>query len=330
MHFVTAEQIDAALDFPRLIDALAHAFSGGIEAPLRHRHAIAGNEQNSLLLMPAWTTDRGERFLGVKILTVYPENAARGLASTTATYFLMSGETGFPLAGFDGHALTVWRTAAASALASRFLSRTDASRLLVVGAGSLPPYLVRAHAGVRPIRDIAIWNRTVARAESLAAQLRAEGFNAEAVTDLEAAARTADIITCATFSTAPLIKGSWLKEGAHLDLVGGFTPLMREADDAAIARARVYVDTSAAIAEAGDIAGPVARGALRAENICGDLAGLCSGRTPGRATPAEITLFKSAGTAIEDLAAAVLLWGKPALPEAVDKMGRAVPSNRHV
>ena len=330
MHFVTAEQIDAALDFPRLIDALAHAFSGGIEAPLRHRHAIAGNEQNSLLLMPAWTTDRGERFLGVKILTVYPENAARGLASTTATYFLMSGETGFPLAGFDGHALTVWRTAAASALASRFLSRTDASRLLVVGAGSLPPYLVRAHAGVRPIRDIAIWNRTVARAESLAAQLRAEGFNAEAVTDLEAAARTADIITCATLSTAPLIKGSWLKEGAHLDLVGGFTPLMREADDAAIARARVYVDTSAAIAEAGDIAGPVARGALRAENICGDLAGLCSGRTPGRATPAEITLFKSAGTAIEDLAAAVLLWGKPALPEAVDKMGRAVPSNRHV
>ncbi|HRO01791.1 MAG TPA: ornithine cyclodeaminase family protein, partial [Nitrobacter sp.] len=116
----------------------------------------------------------------MKILTVYPENAARGLASTTATYFLMSGETGFPLAGFDGHALTVWRTAAASALASRFLSRTDASRLLVVGAGSLPPYLVRAHAGVRPIRDIAIWNRTVARAESLAAQLRAEGFNAEA------------------------------------------------------------------------------------------------------------------------------------------------------
>lgn len=330
MRFVTAEQIDAALDFPRLIDALAHAFSGGIEAPLRHRHAIAGNGQNSLLLMPAWTTDRGERFLGVKILTVYPENAARGLASTTATYFLMSGETGFPLAGFDGHALTVWRTAAASALASRFLSRTDASRLLVVGAGSLPPYLVRAHTGVRPIRDVAIWNRTVARAESLAAQLRAEGFNAEAVTDLEAVARTADIITCATLSTAPLIKGGWLKEGAHLDLVGGFTPLMREADDAAITRARVYVDTSAAIAEAGDIAGPVARGALRAENICGDLAGLCSGRTPGRATPAEITLFKSAGTAIEDLAAAVLLWGKPASPEAVDKMGRAVPSNGDV
>jgi ornithine cyclodeaminase len=311
MRFVTAEEIDAALDFPRLIDALARAFCGGIEAPLRHRHAIAGDERNSLLLMPAWTVARGERFLGVKILTVYPENAGRGLASTTATYFLMSGETGFPLAGFDGHALTVWRTAAASALASHYLSRADASRLLVVGAGSLPPYLVRAHASVRPLRSIAIWNRTPAGAEKLAAQLRAEGFDAEAATDLETAARMADIISCATLSTVPLIKGDWLKDGAHLDLVGGFTPLMREADDHAAARARVYVDTPAALTEAGDIAGPVARGALRAEDIRGDLAGLCSGKAQGRATPAEITLFKSVGTAIEDLAAAALLWEKP-------------------
>jgi ornithine cyclodeaminase len=330
MRFVTAEEIDAALDFPRLIEALSHAFCGGIESPLRHRHAIAGDERNSLLLMPAWTTDRGERYLGVKILTVYPDNAARGLASTTASYFLMSGETGFPLAGFDGHALTVWRTAAASALASCYLSRADASRLLVVGAGSLPPYLVRAHAGIRPIREIAIWNRTLVRAGKLAAQLRAEGFNAEAVADLETAARRADIISCATLSTEPIIKGDWLKEGAHLDLVGGFTPAMREADDEAAARARVYVDTKAALAEAGDIAGPIARGALRAGNICGDLAGLCSGKIRGRATPAEITLFKSVGTAIEDLAAAALLWEKLAPPESVDKMGRAVPSNRHV
>jgi ornithine cyclodeaminase len=285
--------------------------------------------------MPAWTTgssgtaERGERFLGVKILTVYPENAGRGLASTTATYFLMSGETGFPLAGFDGHALTVWRTAAASALASRYLSRADASRLLVVGAGSLPPCLVRAHASVRPLRDIAIWNRTPARAEKLAARLRAEGFHAEAVTDLEAAARSADIISCATLSTAPLIKGDWLKEGAHLDLVGGFTPSMREADDRAAARARVYVDTRAALAEAGDIAGPIAHGALRVEDIRGDLTALCSSRVPGREEPSEITLFKSVGTAIEDLAAAALLWEKLAPAGAVDKMGRAVPSNRH-
>jgi ornithine cyclodeaminase len=310
MRFFSAAEIDAALNFPDLIEALARAFRGGIEAPLRHRHAIAGNEANSLLLMPAWTTGEEARFVGAKILTVYPENTKQGLASTTATYFLMSGETGFPLAGFDGHELTVWRTAAASALASRYLSRADASRLLVVGAGTLPPHLARAHASVRPITEIAIWNRTAARAEKLAAELRAEQFNAKAVADLEAAARAADIISCATLSTEPLIKGDWLKEGAHLDLVGGFTPAMREADDRAAARARVYVETRAALKEAGDIAGPLQRGALREADIQGDLSELCGNKVKGRGSAREITLFKSAGTAIEDLAAAILLWEK--------------------
>ncbi|SRR5579885_643149 len=310
MRFFSAAEIDAAFDFPGLIGALARAFRGGIEAPLRHRHAVAGDEANSLLLMPAWTTGNGVRFVGTKILTVYPENAKRGLASTTATYFLMSGDTGFPLAGFDGHELTVWRTAAASALASSYLSRADASRLLIVGAGSLPPYLARAHASVRPIAEIAIWNRTAARAEKLAAELRAGGFNAQAVTRLEAAARAADIISCATLSTEPLIQGDWLKEGAHLDLVGGFTPAMREADDRAAARARVYVDTRAALKEAGDIAVPLQHGALREADIRGDLFELCLNKVKGRGSGHEITLFKSVGSAIEDLAAAILLWEK--------------------
>jgi ornithine cyclodeaminase len=310
MRFFSADEIDAAFNFPELIDAVANAFRGGIEAPLRHRHAIAGNEANSLLLMPAWTTGNGARFVGAKILTVYPENAKRGLASTTATYFLMSGETGFPLAAFDGHALTVWRTAAASALASRFLSRTEASRLLIVGAGSLAPYLARAHAGVRPITEVAIWNRTAARAEKLAAQLQAERRDAKAVTDLEAAARNADIISCATLSTEPLIKGEWLKEGAHLDLVGGFTPMMREADDEAATRARVYVDTRAALKEAGDIAVPLQHGKLREADIQGELSDLCRNEVKGRGSAREITLFKSVGSAVEDLAAAILLWEK--------------------
>lgn len=310
MRFFSAAEVDAAFSFSELIGALASAFRGGIEAPRRHRHAIAGNEANSLLLMPAWTTGEGARFVGAKILTVYPENAKRGLASTTATYFLMSGETGFPLAAFDGHALTVWRTAAASALASKFLSRADASRLLIVGAGSLAPYLARAHAGVRPIAEVAIWNRTPERAEKLAAQLRAERLNAKAVSGLENAARAADIVSCATLSAEPLIKGAWLKKGAHLDLVGGFTPAMREADDEAAMRARVYVDTPAAIREAGDIAGPLQRGALRETEIVGDLSDLCRNKVKGRGSEGEITLFKSAGTAVEDLAAAILLWEK--------------------
>jgi ornithine cyclodeaminase len=310
MRFFTADEIDEAFGFPELIDALARAFRGGIEAPLRHRHAIAGNAANSLLLMPAWTTGGSARFIGTKVLTVFPENTKRGLASTTATYFLMSGETGFPLAAFDGHALTVWRTAAASALAARHLSRPDAARLLMVGAGSLAPYLARAHASVRPIAEIAIWNRAAERAEKTAAELRERKLDAKAVTDLEAAARAADVISSATLSTEPLIRGEWLKGGMHLDLVGGFTPSMREADDEAIRRARVYVDTPAAMTEAGDIVGPLKRGLLRESDIRGDLFALCQGRAKGREAAGEITLFKSVGSAIEDLAAAILLWEK--------------------
>lgn len=308
MRFITAEEVDAALDFPSVIEAMQRAFRGGIEAPLRHRHAIAGEEENSLLLMPAWTTTSEKRFVGSKILTVYPDNASRGLASTTATYFLMSGETGFPLAAIDGHELTVWRTAAASALASRYLSRVDARKLLVVGAGSLAPYLARAHASVRPIVEISIWNRTLARAETLASFLRNKNLNAKAVTNLEAAAREADIISCATLSTVPLIRGAWLREGAHLDLVGGFTPNMREADEDALTRARVYVDTPAALKEAGDIVAPLRSGALLESGIQGDLFGLCQNKVKGRGGAREITLFKSVGSAIEDLAAAILLW----------------------
>jgi ornithine cyclodeaminase len=310
MRFIAAEEIDAALNFPDVIEAMERAFRGGIEAPLRHRHAIAGEETNSLLLMPAWTTESKKGFVGSKILTVYPENASRGLASTTATYFLMSGKTGFPLAAIDGHELTVWRTAAASALASRYLSRTDAKKLLVVGAGSLAPYLARAHASVRPIAEISIWNRTPARAEKIASLLRNENLNAKAVSNLETAAREADIISCATLSTAPLIRGAWLREGAHLDLVGGFTPAMLEADEEAIKRARVYVDTPAALKEAGDIVAPLQSGALKESGIQGDLFGLCQNKVKGRGGAGEITLFKSVGSAIEDLAAAILLWEK--------------------
>jgi len=310
MRFITAEEVDAALDFPGVIEAMQRAFRGGIEAPLRHRHAIAGEEANSLLLMPAWTTASEKRFVGSKILTVYPENSSRGLASTTATYFLMSGETGFPLAAIDGHELTLWRTAAASALASRYLSRADARKLLVVGAGSLAPYLALAHASVRPIAEISIWNRTPARAERAASLLQNENLNAKAATNLEAAVREADIISCATLSTAPLIRGAWLQDGVHLDLVGGFTPNMREADEEAIKRARVYVDTPAALKEAGDIVAPLRSGALKESGIQGDLFGLCQNTVKGRGGAREITLFKSVGSAIEDLAAAILLWEK--------------------
>jgi ornithine cyclodeaminase len=222
-------------------------------------------------------------------------------------YVLQSGVTGAPIATLDGTRLTVWRTAAASALAARYLARADAKQLLIVGAGQLAPYLARAHATVRPIETIAIWNHRAERAHRLAATLAGEGFNAHVVTRLEDAVRNADIVSCATLSEAPLVAGAWLSGGQHLDLVGAFSMGMREADDAALKRARIFVDTGAAMSEGGDVALALKAGAITRADIVGDLAALVRG-APGRGGAHEITLFKSVGASIEDLAAAILVW----------------------
>ncbi|RWG38146.1 MAG: ornithine cyclodeaminase family protein, partial [Mesorhizobium sp.] len=200
-------------------------------------------------------------------------------------------------------------TACASALAASYLAREDAERLLVVGAGALSPFLARAHSAVRPITAIRIWNRTPANAEKVAAELRAEGFAATAASDLDAEIGQADIVSSATITTTPLIKGALLKPGTHVDLVGGFTPVMRESDDDAIARARVYVDTRAGAAkEAGDIVQPLASGVLKPQAIVADLHELARGQKKGRQSPSEITLFKSVGAALEDLAAGIAVY----------------------
>jgi ornithine cyclodeaminase len=312
MRHFTAEEIDAALDFPTLIDALGEAFRGGFDAPQRHHHEIErfGEPAATSLLMPAWTTGAGAAdFLGTKIVNVFPGNAARGLPAVSGLYVLQSGLTGRPLATMDGTRLTLWRTAAASALAARHLARSDAKKLLVVGAGALAPFLARAHASQRPIERIAVWNHRPEGAHRLAQSLNAQGFDAHAAGRLEEAVRAADLISCATLSQAPLIAGAWLKPGQHLDLVGAFTMHMREADDAALKRARVFVDTAAALDEGGDVAQALANGALVRADIVADLAALARG-APGRGGPDEITLFKSVGAAIEDLAAAMLAWRK--------------------
>jgi ornithine cyclodeaminase len=209
----------------------------------------------------------------------------------------------------DGNEITGRRTAAASALAGDYLARRDAARLLVVGSGHVAVMMAQAWASVRPIRTVEVWNRRAAGAAALAARLRAEGFEARAVTDLEAAVGRADVVSCATLAEAPLVKGAWLRPGCHLDLIGGYRPDMREADDAAVARARVFIDTEAALAEAGDLTQPMASGVLRREGVEGDLFALCRGAVAGRRGEDDITLFKSVGSAIEDLAAAALVWG---------------------
>ncbi|WP_375458161.1 ornithine cyclodeaminase family protein [uncultured Enterovirga sp.] len=311
MRVVTAEEIDGVLLMPSLIEALDRAFRGGITAPPRHHHAVARPDGDAtLLLMPAWSA-RGAsgEFLGVKTVSVFPGNRARGLPSVQGTYLLMDGATGEPLAALDGARLTLWRTAAASALAARHLARPDAGRMLMVGAGALAPFLIRAHAAVRPLNRIAIWNRNPAPATALAARLAAEGWPAVAAgDDLAREVAGADLVSCATLSETPLVRGEWLTAGSHLDLVGAFTLGMREADDVALARASVHVDTEACTVEGGDVAVAIRAGTFDRAAIRGDLADLVTGRAPGRTSPDEITLFKSIGASLEDLAAAIEVW----------------------
>ncbi len=292
MRLLDAAATAAALPFDRLVPALRDAFAAGADVPDRHHHALPGGA--TLLLMPAWQPD----WLGVKVVTVHPGNAARGLPAVHSTYLLSEAATGRPVLLLDGDTLTARRTAAASALAASFLARPDAGRLLLVGAGRVASLMPAAHRTVRRVREVRVWNPTAARADALVAALRQDGFDAGRTGNLPAAAAWADIISCATLSTAPLIEGGWLRPGTHLDLVGAFTPAMREADEAAMRGARVFVDTPAALHEAGELA------ALGEADVCGTLQTLCRGG-PGRLRD-EVTAFKSVGTALEDLAAAML------------------------
>jgi ornithine cyclodeaminase len=305
---VAPERVHAALDWPALIDALRAGFRAGANAPLRASHPVspAGDR---LLLMPAWDAAS----LGVKIVTVFPGNLARGLASVSALYLLMDGGTGHPLALIDGEALTKRRTAAASALASTYLSRPDSKRLLVVGAGALAPYMALAHCAVRPIDAVRVWSRTAARTEAVVGTLRSAGLAAEVCGDLATGLADADIVTCATTARAPVVAGRLVRAGTHVDLVGAFTPEMREADDELVRRGEVFVDTFAgALAEAGDLVQPIAAGAISRGQVRAELADLVAGRHPGRRSRDEITVFKSVGTALEDLCAARLVWERVA------------------
>ncbi|MBX4869250.1 ornithine cyclodeaminase family protein [Rhizobium bangladeshense] len=308
MLVLDEEQTRAALPWPELIEAISRMFQSECVMPVRHHHEmdVPNEESATLLLMPAWVPGR---YAGVKTVSVFPGNMRRGLPAIFGTYLLSSGSTGEMLAVIDGGELTARRTAAASALAARYLARPDAEELLVCGTGRLSLNLMLAHATTRPLRKFRVWGRNGQAAEKIAAEARALDLNAEAVANAEAAARTADIISCATLSSEPLISGEWLKPGAHLDLVGAFKPGMRESDDEAIRRASVYVDTRAgAISEAGDIVQPLKSGVLMETDIKAELAELVSGAHRGRSDDAEITLFKSVGAALEDLAGAILAY----------------------
>jgi ornithine cyclodeaminase len=320
MKILSAAEVDAALDDLTLIDHLDRSFRTGCEMPPRHHHTIAapggpGSADATLLLMPAWTRGLSGR-AGVKIVTVFPDNGRRSLPSIYGQYLLLDGGTGAPLALLDGTMLTKRRTACASGLASRYLSRKASRRLLMIGTGALAPHLIRVHSKIRPIREVAIWGRRPEEAQRLAHELSSSlptmlgrAVTVRAVADRQQAVRTADIVSCATLSKTPLVEGAWLSDGQHIDLVGAYTPEMRESDDDAVRRAAVHVDTRAgATRAAGDIVQPIRSGAITTDNIVADLFELARGERPGRPTGDGhgITLFKSVGAALEDLAAAEL------------------------
>ena len=302
MEHITADRIDAAVDWPVLIDAL-EAGHKGARGQVRDLPLAEGD--NVLLNRAAWLPGQG---IGLKTVTVFPGN--RDLdppePSVRGLFVLFDPDRGAPLAVIDGAALTAWKTAGDSALGARHLARRDAETLLMVGAGAMARPLIEAHRAARPsLRRVRIWNRTLARAEALAESLAADGVAAEAADDLATAVSAADVISSATLSDRPLIRGAWLRPGTHLDLVGAFTATMREADDDALRRGRLFVDArETTIGEIGELIDPMARGVISESDVLADLYDLGAG-VPGRLGPDDITVFKNGGGAHLDLMTAV-------------------------
>jgi ornithine cyclodeaminase len=297
IRFVDAAGVRRALTFPDLIAAFEAAHRRP-KAEIRDAHLDGGSGQYFV----RHAVEPG-RFMASKLITSFPANLKEGaLPAVQAICVLFSGTTGEPLAVIDGTEITYWRTAADSALGAKFLASPAPGTLLVAGAGAMSKWLVRAHLTVRPsLSRVLIWNRTGARAEQVADELRQERIAAIAVAGLDAAVREADVITACTRSHSPLIKGADLKPGTHLDLVGGYTPQTREADDEAARRALIFTDRRESAFDVGDILQPIASGAIKEADVLGDLYDLASGALAGRRSAADITLFKNAGGAHLDL-----------------------------
>ena len=312
MQVVSAVEVAKYLAWQGLIERLRHTFVNGVESPPRHHHAMHRPDgEATMLLMPAW---EAAGYIGVKMVNVFPQNAEHGIPAISGLYLLSEGKHGQPLACIDGSELTRRRAAAASALAAQALANEDAETLLVVGTGKLAPMVIEAHASVRPIKRVLIWGRNPSKAAAIAEEY-ADRFDTQVVDNLPTAVAEADIVSCVTLSTQPIIKGEWLTPGTHVDLIGAFRPQMRETDAECLRRSQVFVDTYAgAKGEAGDILQAIDEGAFQFDDIQAELAEVLTGTKPGRSDKDAITLFKSVGASLEDLAAAIEIW--ESLPES--------------
>lgn len=309
---ISNEYIEKNTNFPELISEIKNHFSSDeVIVPMRHHHDFPNPEvqaDSTLLLMPAWNPSKNA---GVKIVTVSPENGQFDLPSIQGTYIYFDAIKGSIKAILEAKSLTVKRTASASALASSYLSREDSSSLLMIGTGALSINLIKAHAAIRPIKEVFIWGRSYEKAIDIAKQLKDENYSIKAIQTLQEKISEVDIISCATLAKTPLVLGKDLRTGQHIDLVGAYKKDMREADDETISKASVYLDTfQGGLKESGDIVTPLQNGTLKEEDIKADLFQLCSNQKTGRNNQEEITVFKSVGHALEDLAAANYYYNK--------------------
>lgn len=307
MLIISDEKIRENLSYPGLIDALKRIFQSNYTMPLRHHHfyKTAEGKDNTLILMPVWNHD----FIGMKQVTVAPANTELGIPSIFARYILSDARTGEPLAMMNAAELTSRRTACTSALAADYLARKNAKNLLIVGSGKVAQHLAFAYAAVRQLEKISIWARNTEKMHAMVAELQAAGLPAQAVENLETAVKEADVVSCATLSETPIIKGAWVQEGTHLDMIGSHKPNTREADNEALLKSTVFVDSRmGALHETGDLAIPIAEGIFKEQQVKADITELIRGEHPGRSNEKEITFFKSAGLAVEDLAAALLVY----------------------
>lgn len=307
MKILDTQQTQSSLPFSELVDAIAKGFKQDFESPLRHHHFIKNEDEQDavMLLMPAW---QQEGWGGIKLVNVVPGNATRGLGAISSSYILFDRKTGAHVLLMDGAELTARRTAAASALAASHLAQPTSSNLLVVGAGRVGRYIPYAYRTVLPIRKVQVYDLNQQHAQKLADELNQNGFEATVEDTLEEAVVKSDIISCATLAKSPIIKGEWLKSGQHIDLIGSFTPEMREVDDETMQRSSIYVDTEHALVESGDLLIPLKNNTIRKEDILDTLINICRYDSRPRKSDNEITLFKGVGTAIEDLAAGILAY----------------------
>lgn len=309
MKVISWDDVHRFGDYAAVIDAIATMYRTGCDVieRLDMSQPTSHGEVADCLIQPAWMRARA---LGIKIANVFPKNPERhSLPSVVGLYVLFDGNTGEPLACIDGVAETFIKTACNSAVASQLLSREDSRTLLMMGAGKLAPYLIEAHRAVRPLERVLIWNRNFEKAQELAERMNRKAKGHEAVAERPAAIQAADIVCCATYAEQPILQGQWLKDGAHVDLVGGYRPDQREADDDVALRAkRLYVDTRVTTVDvAGDAIDPIKKGLVQRDEVA-DLFEVAQGRAQGRRSATDITMFKSGGGGHEDLATALLIY----------------------